>query len=213
VDFFCPLGCTGNHIFEHYNPLTRQYDIVREQESYIANISIRQYNDAGTYKCRCSGNVHKHCHLKVDVIPDEVKPNFTQAILNKSFNRSCSAKGNPPPMMHAEFDSNGCNYTTTIVDIEGNFTRHLIITIPTVTGHCRDVIITCFACNVRTMIELNITIENDEETENRTRMSPTPVPTHTPENQGNGGTSTIHSSSLTLVLAAIIVAEIRKFCM
>jgi len=29
-------------------------------------------------------------------------------------------------MMHAEFDSNGFNYTTTIVDIEGNFTRHLL---------------------------------------------------------------------------------------
>jgi len=181
--------------------------MIRNQESYQANIPIRQYNDAGTYRCRCSDS-GEHCHLNVDVIPDTVKANFTLAFLNMSYNGSCSAKGNPLPLMRAEFDSNGCNYTTTMIDIDGDFTRHLIITIPTVTEHCQDVTITCFACHIHTTIELNVITDESE------RTTPIPPITHHPESERGRGTSTVHGTSLsTLVLAGVIAAEIWKLCM
>ena len=158
--FLCPLRCTGSHIFEHYNPSTQQYDIITEQEYHTANIPIRQYSDAGTYRCRCPDNSREHCHLKVDVIPDTINANFTPAFLHKSYNGSFSAKGNPPPMMVAEFDSNDCNYTTTVIDSDDDFTRHLVITIPTVTEHCQNVTITCLVHNVRKSVQLHVTNEN-----------------------------------------------------
>jgi len=173
---------------------------------------IIQFSDAGTYRCKCSDS-REHCHLKVDVIPDTVQANFQLAFLHKSYNRPCSAKGNPPPMMHAEFDSDDCYYNAQVIDIDSDFTRLLIITIPTVTEHCQNVTITCLVSNVHTTIKLNVTTEN-KESKSVTHMLPTlssPTPTSHP---GSDGISTIYSDNpLTLVLAAVIVTEIWKLCL
>jgi len=212
MDFFCPLACNGNLTFEHYDPSTRQYNILREQEYHTVIIPIRQFIDAGTYRCKCSDS-RERCHLKVDVIPDTVQANFTPAFLHKSYNGSCSAKGNPPPMMRAEFDSDDCNYNAQVIDIDSDFTRLLIITIPTVSEHCQNVTITCLTSNAHTTIKLNVTTEN-KESESVTHMPATlssPTPTSHP---GSDGISTIYSAnSLTLVLAAVIVTGIWKSCL
>jgi len=180
--------------------------MITEQEYHTANIPIRQYSDAGTYRCRCPDNSRERCHLKVDVIPDTVNANFTPAFLHKSYNGSFSAKGNPPPMMCAEFDSNDCNYTTTVIDSNDDFTRHLVITIPTVTENCQNVTITCLAYNARISVQLHVTSEN-QQSEIGSSLPPTPIVAN---NSGKDGTSS--ASSLTMVLTAMTVAQIWKSC-
>ena len=214
VEFLCPLGCSGNHIFEHYNQSSGQYDVIIQQRNHTASIPIRQYSDAGTYRCRCS--IRGLCHLKVDVVPDTVKANFKLANLNEDYNASCSAKGNPPPTMHAEFGSDDCNYTTMVADNANNFTRHLIINIPIVTEHCRNINITCFASQVQTMIQLKVTTsEQTLVTPTTTTATPpmTPSPTTTGTPRGRGTSTTHGASSVMLVFAGMIVVNMWKVCM
>jgi len=180
--------------------------VITEQESHTANIPIRQYNDAGTYRCRCPGSSRERCHLKVDVIPDIVHANFSLAFLHESYNGSFSAKGNPLPMMRVEFGSDDCNYNTVVIDSDNDFTRYLIIIIPTVTEQCQGVTITCLAGNVHKTIDLIV-----EESEIQPSMTPkSPVTT----NPGDDGTTSIYiASSLNTIFIAMIVVQIWNLCM
>jgi len=51
LHFLCPLQCTGNHVFEHYNQQAKEMNIIQERPTYEATILIGSHNDAGIYRC------------------------------------------------------------------------------------------------------------------------------------------------------------------
>ena len=67
LHFVCPLQCTDNHVFDHYNQQTDQYNKIQEGTTYDAIIHIINNNDAGTYRCWCNDTeTSSYCHLKVE---------------------------------------------------------------------------------------------------------------------------------------------------
>jgi len=173
-------------VYEHYNYSTGEYNEIEGPSSYDIYIHFTTYADGGFYRCweRCSDTEEEplYCYHKVQVVPDTVMMNFTQAILNKSYNGSCSAEGYPPPMIQVKFDSNGCNFTTALADDTDEFTTQLIIIIPMVTEQCWNVTISCSVCQEHASIQLNVTTKS-------------------------GGTSTTQEASLlSLVVTGIVLA-------
>ena len=188
--FVCSPHCySGSFVYEHYNHSTREYDVLQGQSLYQININFTAYVDGGLYRCweRCDDTDEEppYCYLKVQVVPDTVKMNFRQAILNESDNGLCSARGHPPPMIHVQSDSNKCNYTTILADDINVLTTQMIITIP--------------ICQKQTSIRLNIIAH---ESSSNTTMT------------GRGKSTTHEASSLALVVTGIITAVgIWWFCM
>jgi len=206
MDFLCPLRCNEMHIFEHFNRATGTYEVVKEQFQHTAVINITQFKKAGMYRCRCSDHSRTDkCYLQLNIIPDKVEANFSQAILNRDYNAFCSSKGNPPPTMEVEFSSSNCNYTTTLFYDNETFTRYLIINIPTFTIHCQNITVTCSACHERTTTALNATSETDKEEGTEPPTASPPVST---DPLGGRGTSTMHSvSSMTLICIGLVTVK------
>ena len=130
--------------------------MLQGQSLYQTNINFTAYSDGGLYRCweRCNDTDEEpsYCYLKVQVVPDTVKMNFRQAILNESYNGLYSARDYPPPTIHNQFDSND---TMTLADDMDKFTSQTIITIPRV-KQCWNITICYSACIEQASIQLNV---------------------------------------------------------
>ena len=107
------------------------------------------------------------------------------ATINTSYSGTCNATASPRPHVYITVSSDGCLYTTNIVNTS-KYTTEVKVTIPQVTAHCRNAIITCHACQITEEFTLNVT-ESKSITTNKdalllsylTDMMPTTQPTTT----------------------------------
>jgi len=202
-DFLCSSTCNGSYIFEHRNSSTGQYNVIREQpyDMYIATFNINQYSDGGMHRCRCNYTTI-HCYLSVQVPPTMVKMNFAYATLNERYLGTCSAEGNPRPIIYANFNSSSCNCTITHHNIS-DFTGQVLFNISRVTEQCQNVTISCAVHQIKETTQLNVT-SNHTSVNSTKDESPSHVP---PTDDGGRGTSTTHNgSSMMMILTGIMTA-------
>ena len=78
------------------------------------------------------------------------------ATINTSYSGTCNATASPRPHVYVTVSSDGCLYTTNIVNTS-KYTTEVKVIIPLVTAHCRNAIITCHACQITEQFTLNAT--------------------------------------------------------
>ena len=107
------------------------------------------------------------------------------ATINTSYSGTCNATASPRPHVYVTVSSDGCLYTTNITNTS-KYTTEVKVTIPQVTVHCRNAIITCHACQITEQFTLNITKSKSITTNKDTSllsyltdMMPTTQPTTT----------------------------------
>ena len=84
---------------------------------------------------------------------------FPPASLNNNYAGSCTASGNPVPLVNVVLDqSEHCHYTTSAV-ITDRYTRKLTINIQLVTTECKGAVVRCQANGAKKIMRLNITGE------------------------------------------------------
>ena len=90
------------------------------------------------------------------MIPTTIEVNFPPVTLNDNYVGTCTASGNPVPLVHVTLNTEECPYTTSYTNTS-QYTGQLVITIPQVTSQCGDVVVYCSAGEVVEMITLNVT--------------------------------------------------------
>jgi len=78
------------------------------------------------------------------------------ATINTSYSGTCNATASPRPHVYVTVSSDGCLYTTNIVNTS-KYTTEVKVIIPQVTARCRNAIITCHAYQITEQFTLNVT--------------------------------------------------------
>ena len=91
----------------------------------------------------------------ISVISTTIEVNFPPATLNGNYIGTCTACGNPVPLVNATLNTEKCPYTTSYTNTS-QYAGQLVITISQVTSQCGDVVVYCSAGQVVEMITLNV---------------------------------------------------------